>query len=66
MSDLYKYLKYEKPEVFEGIKRFDCIVEVGSMERRLVCRTVSAKCRHGEVVFNTGDWQEVIAWREVE
>ena len=66
MSNLYKHLKYEKPEHFEGLKRFDCIVEVGSMERSLVYRTVSAKYRNGEVVFNTGDWQEVIAWREIE
>lgn len=61
----YELLEVKQPEIFEGVVVFDCIVQVGIMAPVLQIKKVSAKCRHGEVVFNLGDWQSVIAWKEV-
>jgi len=61
---VYELLEVKPPELFEGVVVFDCVVQVGSMAPRLEIKKVSAKCRNGEVIFNLGDWQHVIAWRE--
>ncbi len=54
------------PDKFEGLKKFQILISLGSIAPKIEIRTVYGKYRqNGIFTWNLGDWQYVIKWKEM-
>lgn len=65
LSSDWNMVSDKMPPPFVGHKKFMCQVLVGGMQQKLLELPKLATCDGSNVRFLVGDWQQVIAWKEI-